>query len=158
MEGTVDVSSGRKGIEPMTMTEDQFMQEYDNNHAFRDGVRHSAEVMRTFIDYSDVRLNIIDVAWLGHVIASGGQCGCDIDHDYDGGYDEEWCDWYKEHHEEWFCKWHGMTMEEFRAKQEAAAEEHQRKEAELEETRRQDRLEQLHELAKEFGVDPRLLP
>lgn len=102
-------------------------------------------------------VHVADMALLPHGTPT---CQCDIASDYDNSYDMQWCAWYSDekNRRRLYLDWVGMTEEELQAKERAAAEEAARKKQEQEERTREYRRKQLHELAEEFGVDPRLLP
>jgi len=125
------------------------------------GVRLAVKAFKTFMDNTVTRISAeLSEEWLAHIIHMEGACDCDLSYDWDGGYDADFCSWYKqlENRVAWLCYWYEMTQEELqqkRVKEEAERRQRIRARAEADRTYR---LNQLYALAKEFGVNPELLP
>lgn len=137
---------------------------------YEKGKRDAIRALAHFIQGSEVSVSGQEAdqlaAWFMHIVDispssdSASECGCDIIVDYDRSNEMQWCDWYgdSENRRQLYLDWMGMTEEELLAKERAAAEEVARKNLEGEAKAREYRRRQLHELAREFNVDPRLLP
>lgn len=129
------------------------------------GVRAAVKTLKKFFDYSDLAVDTMDgnipEEWLAHLVFMEGDCDCDLETAWDEGrLNVKLCAWYDQliNRQEWYCYWHGISLEEFRAKIHAEQEERAAKEQRRIELDREMRRTQLHELAREFGVDENLLP
>jgi hypothetical protein len=146
-------SGSIRQADDIRQAEAQFLTEYNNNEDFRSGIRQAVHAIKGVLGHT-----VVTEEWLAHVAAMQGKCDCDTAYNWDGGYDTDECVHYRANRRAWHLAYNRMSEEELRAQEQAKAEERQREMAEAEERAKQARLEHLRELAKEFNVDPNLLP
>lgn len=132
--------------------------------SFVKGVKASAAAIAYVLNDASFRINDYTTeqleVWLAHVVSTDAKCGCEIGSDWDGGNDIDACKAYqdKDFQRLWYLAYFGLTEEELAEREREA----QRKKAEAAERRAAEQrahdLRRLHELAKDFNVDPKYLP
>lgn len=128
------------------------------------GKQDAVATLAQFLWDGDAGVSLLAVediqVWLAHIIQMNARCGCGIEHYYDDGNSPRYCTWFSDakNRRELYIDWFQTTEEELRAKERAVAEEEAREKAEADARAKEFRRKQLHQLAQEFNVDPRLLP